>query len=47
VEIIWPGGQKDTVSNVKPNQMVVVQEGKGAVTQEPIVFVHTPPAPSL
>jgi hypothetical protein len=46
LEISWPGGQKETISNVKPNQTVVVQEGKGATTQEPIVFVRTPPAPS-
>jgi hypothetical protein len=46
VEITWPGGQKDTISNVKPNQSIVIQEGKGIVTQEPIIFVRTPPAPS-
>ncbi|HEX6651095.1 MAG TPA: CRTAC1 family protein [Pyrinomonadaceae bacterium] len=43
LEITWPGNQKETVSNVKPNQFVVVQEGKGVVTQEPIVFSRTPP----
>jgi len=46
VEVTWPGGQKDTITNVKPNQSIVVQEGKGIVTQEPIVFVRTPPTPS-
>ena len=46
LEITWPGGQKDTITNVKPNQSIVVQEGKGIATQEPIIFVRTPPAPS-
>jgi hypothetical protein len=44
VEITWPGGQKDTISNVKPNQSIVVQEGKGLTSQEPIIFVHPPSA---
>ncbi len=46
IEINWPGGQKETIPNIKPNQSVVVLEGKGVATQEPIVFVHMPPAPS-
>ena len=46
IEISWPGGQKETITNVKPNQSVVVLEGKGITNQEPIVFVRTPPAPS-
>jgi len=46
LEITWPGGQKDTISNLKPNQSIVIQEGKGVTAQEPIIFVHTPPAPS-
>jgi hypothetical protein len=40
LEITWPGNQKETIANVKPNQLVVVQEGKGAITQEPIVFAR-------
>jgi hypothetical protein len=43
LEINWPGNQKETIQNVKVNQFVVVQEGKGAVTQEPIAFSRTPP----
>ena len=46
IEISWPGGQKESIANIKPNQSVVVMEGKGATTQEPIVFVRTPPVPS-
>ncbi len=44
IEITWPGNQKDRIADVKPNQIVTVQEGKGAVATEPIVFVRTPPA---
>jgi enediyne biosynthesis protein E4 len=46
IEISWPGGQKETIANIKPNQSVVVLEGKGATQQEPIIFVRTPPVPS-
>jgi hypothetical protein len=38
LEITWPGNQKETIANIKPNQFVIVQEGKGATTQEPIIF---------
>jgi hypothetical protein len=41
LEITWPGNQKETISNIKPNQIVVVQEGKGIASQEPIVFART------
>jgi enediyne biosynthesis protein E4 len=29
VEVIWPSGRKDSVPNVKPNQFITIQEGKG------------------
>ena len=29
LEIVWPSGQKDTITDIKPNQSVTVQEGKG------------------
>jgi len=38
LEITWPGNQKETIPNLKPNQVVVVTEGKGVTSQEPIVF---------
>src|SRR5687768_12919647 len=49
LEIAWPGGQKDTITEIKPNLSVTVQEGKGVISSEPIVFVRTPtmqPSPS-
>ncbi|HEX3185341.1 MAG TPA: CRTAC1 family protein [Pyrinomonadaceae bacterium] len=46
IEITWPGNQKDRVADVKPNQIIAIQEGKGAIATEPIVFVRTlPPTP--
>jgi hypothetical protein len=38
VEIFWPGGQKDRIADIKPNHSIVVQEGKGVIASEPIVF---------
>jgi len=34
LEIRWPSGQVDTLKEVKPNQLVVVEEGKGIVRTE-------------
>jgi len=39
--IVWPSGQKDSMPNIKPNQFVTVQEGKGIVSARPI-FIPTP-----
>jgi enediyne biosynthesis protein E4 len=36
--IDWPSGQKDSVTNVEPNQFITVQEGKGIISARPIVF---------
>jgi len=44
IDVTWPGGGKDSVSNIKPNQSIVIQEGKGATATNPIVFVPQPAA---
>ena len=46
LEISWPGGQKDRIPDIKPNQSIVVQEGKGVISSAPIVFVPPKPAPT-
>lgn len=46
VEITWPGGPKEIVQNIKPNQSITLQEGKGIVAAEPIVFVRIVPQPT-
>ncbi len=39
IEIFWPSGHKDTINGVKPDQFIAVEEGKGIVTAQPVVFV--------
>src|SRR5882724_1380517 len=46
LEITWPGGQKDSISDVKPNQSITVQEGKGIIAAAPIVFARPSPTPT-
>src|SRR5260370_29140828 len=46
LEIIWPSGQKDTISDVKPNQSIIVEEGKGLLSATPIVFSKPAPTPT-
>lgn len=38
LELVWPSGKKESVTNLKPNQSVTIREGKGIVEQHPIVF---------
>jgi enediyne biosynthesis protein E4 len=44
LEVTWSNGRQDIISDVKPNQSVTVQEGKGITATEPIVFGRVPPA---
>ena len=36
--IVWPSGQKDSIANVKPNQFITVQEGKGIISATARLF---------
>ena len=38
LEIVWPSGKKDSVANIKPNQFITLEEGKGMIFAQPIVF---------
>jgi hypothetical protein len=38
VELTWPSRHKDTLTNIAPNQIITVQEGKGIVAATPISF---------
>jgi hypothetical protein len=38
LEIVWPSGQTDIIPDVKPNQSIIIQEGKGITGASPIVF---------
>ena len=44
LDIVWPSGKKDSIPDLKPNQFITVQEGKGVISTKPIVF--SPPATS-
>jgi hypothetical protein len=38
LEIVWPSGHRDTIADIKPDQFVTVEEGKGIVSARPVVF---------
>jgi len=38
LEIVWPSGKKEAVADIKPNQFITLEEGKGMVSAQPIVF---------
>jgi hypothetical protein len=46
LEIAWPSGQVEIIPEVKPNQSIIVQEGKGIINAAPIIFARPAPQPS-
>ena len=46
VDVAWPGGKRESIAGVKPNQAITIQEGKGIVAQQPVVFSPAKPAVS-
>ena len=46
LEILWPSGQTDIIPEVKPNQSISVQEGKGITSAAPIIFARPEQQPS-
>lgn len=38
LDIVWPSGRHDSFANIKPDQFITVEEGKGIVSAQPIVF---------
>ena len=46
LEILWPSGTKDTISDIKPNQSIAIEEGKGITSAAPIVFSKAAATPS-
>ncbi|HEX5234617.1 MAG TPA: CRTAC1 family protein [Silvibacterium sp.] len=43
IDVSWPSGHKDTIENIHPDQYIVVKEGSGIVSSQPIHFALTPP----
>src|SRR6266566_44487 len=46
LEIVWPSGQKDSITDLKSNQSLTIQEGKGIISATPIVFSRPSPTPT-
>lgn len=42
LDIHWPSGQKETLAGIKPDQSLVVKEGAGIVSAQPIQFTRLP-----
>ena len=40
LEIAWPSGKTDSIPGIKPNQFITVQEGKGIIFAQPILFAR-------
>ena len=38
LQIAWPSGKKESFNDVKPDQMLTLEEGKGIVSMQPILF---------
>lgn len=38
LEIVWPGGRKESIAGIQPNQFVTIKEGKGMISAQPIAF---------
>jgi hypothetical protein len=38
IEVAWPSGRVDVTSDVNANQFITIQEGKGIIASQPIVF---------
>ena len=38
LEIVWPSGQKDSLSKIGANQLITVKEGSGIISARPIVL---------
>jgi hypothetical protein len=43
LEIIWPSGQKDSLSKISADQFITVKEGSGIIAARPIAFGKSTP----
>ena len=42
LDVVWPGGRKESVSGIAANQSITLQEGKGIVAHTSIIFAQAP-----
>jgi hypothetical protein len=47
IDIVWPSGKKESVSDIHANQSITLEEGKGIVSQQAIVLSGTKPEASV
>jgi hypothetical protein len=40
LQIVWPSGKTDSMTGIKPNQFITVQEGRGIISARPIIFAR-------
>ena len=40
LQIVWPSGKTDSIAGIKPNQFITVQEGRGIISAQPIIFAR-------
>ncbi|HXG92531.1 MAG TPA: CRTAC1 family protein [Blastocatellia bacterium] len=40
IEITWPSGRVDSLTDVNANQSIVIEEGKGIISAQPIIFTN-------
>ncbi len=40
IEVTWPSGRVDIVTDINANQEIVIQEGKGIIASQPIMFAR-------
>jgi len=41
LDIVWPSGKKESISNIEPNQFLTLTEGKGITSAQPIEFLRS------
>lgn len=39
LEVLWPSGKREILRQIEPNQSLVIEEGHGAVSKQPINFI--------
>ena len=42
LSVVWPSGHKDALTNLKANQSITIEEGKGITATHPIFFQKSP-----
>jgi enediyne biosynthesis protein E4 len=40
LQIVWPSGKTDSITGIKSNQFITVQEGRGIISAQPIIFAQ-------